>query len=46
MDGCTILTLLVQCTSKEDRDAIISFGMEVGMQEAWDRLEQVAISLR
>ena len=32
-------------TSKEDRDAHINSGMEGGMQEAMDRLEQVAISL-
>ena len=45
-DGRTTLTMLVQHTSKEDRDAHINSGMEVGMQEAMDRLEQVAISLR
>jgi uncharacterized protein YndB with AHSA1/START domain len=44
--GRTILTLLVQCTSKEVRDAIIDSGMEVGMQEQMDLLEQIAISLR
>ena len=42
----TILTLLVQVTSKEGRDAILDSGMEVGMQEGMDLLEQVAISLR
>jgi uncharacterized protein YndB with AHSA1/START domain len=45
-DGRTTLTMLVQHTSKEDRDGHINSGMEVGMQEAMDRLEQVAISLR
>jgi uncharacterized protein YndB with AHSA1/START domain len=45
-DGRTTLTMLVQHTSKEDRDAHINSGMEVGMQEAMDRLEQVAVSLR
>jgi hypothetical protein len=25
---------------------IVNSGMEVGMQKSWDRLEQVAISLR
>lgn len=45
-DGRTTLTLLVQCAHKEERDVIINSGMEGGMQEAWDRLEQVAISLR
>jgi uncharacterized protein YndB with AHSA1/START domain len=45
-DGRTTLTLLVQCRSKELRDAIIDSGMEAGMQEGMDLLEQVAISLR
>jgi hypothetical protein len=31
---------------KEDRDAILNSGMEVGMQQQLDRLEQVASSLR
>ena len=46
VDGRTTLTLLVQTTSKELRDTIINSGMEVGMQEGMDHLEQVAISLR
>jgi len=46
VDGRTILTLLVQTTSKELRDAIINSGMEVGMQEQMDLLEQIVISLR
>jgi uncharacterized protein YndB with AHSA1/START domain len=45
-DGRTTLTTLVECSSKEVRDAIIESGMEGGMQEAMDKLEQVAISLR
>ena len=45
-DGRTTLTVLVQHTSKEDRDAHINSRMEAGMQEAMDLLEQVAISLR
>lgn len=45
-NGRTTLTILVQHTSKEHRDAHIDFGMEAGMQEAMDLLEQVAISLR
>ncbi len=44
-DGRTTLTMLVEHTSKEDRDAHINSGMEGGMQEAMDRLERVAISL-
>jgi uncharacterized protein YndB with AHSA1/START domain len=45
-DGRTTLTILVQAPSKEIRDAIIDSGMEGGMQEAMDLLEQVARSLR
>ena len=45
-DGRTTLTMLVQHSSKEDRDAHINSGMEGGMQESMDRLEQVAVSLR
>jgi len=36
----------VQHASKEQRDAHIDSGMEAGMQEAMDLLEQVAVSLR
>ena len=46
VDGRTTLTILVQHTSKEHRDAHIESGMEAGMQEVMDLLEQVAISLR
>jgi uncharacterized protein YndB with AHSA1/START domain len=45
-DGRTTLEILVQCPSKEIRDTIIDSGMEAGMQESMDALEQVAISLR
>jgi uncharacterized protein YndB with AHSA1/START domain len=44
-DGRTMLELLVQCSSREVRDMIIDSGMETGMQESLDVLEQVAISL-
>ena len=44
-DGRTTLTVLVQHASKEARDAHVNSGMEVGMQEGMDLLEQVAISL-
>jgi uncharacterized protein YndB with AHSA1/START domain len=46
VDGRTTLTLLVQHTSKEHRDAHIDSGMEAGLQDAMDLLEQVAVSLR
>jgi uncharacterized protein YndB with AHSA1/START domain len=45
-DGRTTLTLLVQATSKISRDAIIDSGMEAGLQDALDLLEQTANSLR
>jgi uncharacterized protein YndB with AHSA1/START domain len=45
-DGRTTLTVLVDAPSKEIRDAIIESGMEDGMQDAYDLLEQVAVSLR
>ena len=45
-DGRTTLEILVQHSSKEARDAHIESGMEAGMQDAFDLLEQVAISLR
>ncbi len=46
VQGRTTLTLLTECPSQQVRDLIINSGMEGGMQEAWDLLEQVAISLR
>jgi uncharacterized protein YndB with AHSA1/START domain len=46
MHGRTTLTILVQAPSKVARDAIIDSGMEGGLQDALDLLEQVAVSLR
>jgi uncharacterized protein YndB with AHSA1/START domain len=45
-EGRTTLRVLVQHSSKEARDAHIDSGMETGMQEGMDLLEQVAVSLR
>jgi uncharacterized protein YndB with AHSA1/START domain len=45
-DGRTTLTILVEAPSKEIRDAIIDSGMEDGLQDALDLLEQTATSLR
>jgi uncharacterized protein YndB with AHSA1/START domain len=42
----TTLTVLAQHPSREVRDMVINSGMEGGMQEAMDHLEQVAVSLR
>jgi uncharacterized protein YndB with AHSA1/START domain len=44
-NGITRLTEVVQCPSREVRDMIIQSGMEPGMQDAMDLLEQVARSL-
>ena len=45
-NGRTELRILVQHSSQENRDAHINSGMEDGMQESLDGLEQVARSLR
>jgi uncharacterized protein YndB with AHSA1/START domain len=44
-DGRTYLELLVDHVSQANRDAHINSGMEGGMQESYDKLEEVAISL-
>jgi uncharacterized protein YndB with AHSA1/START domain len=43
--GGTRLTTLIECRMREIRDAIIESGMEGGMQEAFDKLDEVASSL-
>jgi uncharacterized protein YndB with AHSA1/START domain len=44
-DGRTTMTLLMECPSREVRDMIIDSGMEGGLQDALDLLEELAISL-
>jgi uncharacterized protein YndB with AHSA1/START domain len=44
-DGRTTMTVLMELPSKEVRDTIIETGMEAGMQESYDALEEVAVSL-
>jgi uncharacterized protein YndB with AHSA1/START domain len=44
-DGRTLLTILVEHTRKEHRDAHVESGMEEGLQDALDLLEQAAASL-
>jgi uncharacterized protein YndB with AHSA1/START domain len=44
--GRTTLTILVQHQTRAHRDAHIESGMESGLQDALDLLEQVAVSLR
>ena len=43
--GVTHLRTLVQHQTAEARDMHINSGMEAGMQDAFDNLEQVAVSL-
>jgi uncharacterized protein YndB with AHSA1/START domain len=45
LDGRTLLRLQVDCPSKADQDMIVNFWVNLGMQEQWDLLEQVAMSL-
>ena len=45
-DGRTRLTSMTDCPSEDVRNAIVESGMEGGMQDAYDLLEEVAISLR
>jgi len=40
-DGRTTLELLVECGSRAARDMIVQTGMEAGMQEQMDRLEEL-----
>jgi uncharacterized protein YndB with AHSA1/START domain len=44
-DGGTTLTVLIDCPSPEVRNAIVESGMEAGLQDAYDLLEEVAASL-
>lgn len=45
LGGSTMLAILIQATSKASRDAIIASGMENGLQDALDLLEQIAHSI-
>lgn len=45
LGGRTLLTQVVECHTAQVRDMIVESGMEGGMQEAMDALEQVAIEL-
>lgn len=44
-DGRTAMTMLTVMPDKESRDGLIASGMEVGMQEQMDILEELAASL-
>ena len=43
--GRTTVTLLIQAANRTSRDAIIESGMEDGLQDALDLLEEISISL-
>ena len=45
-DGRTKVTVLIEVPNKETRDMIVESGMEAGLQDAYDLLEEVAVSLR
>ena len=44
--GRTTLVLLTQTSSREVRDMILESGMESGVQDGLDLMEQIAISLK
>ncbi len=44
-DGRTKMTVLIDCGTREIRDGMMASGMEVGMQEAYDLIEEIAIEL-
>ena len=44
-DGTTTLTVLIDCPNALVRNAIVESGMEAGLQDAYDLLEEVAVSL-
>jgi len=45
-DGVTTLTVLIDCPNEFVRNAIVESGMEEGLQDAYDLLEEVAVSLQ
>ena len=45
-DGRTTVTILVQAKSKAARDAIIESGMEDGLQDALDLVQEVVLAIR
>jgi uncharacterized protein YndB with AHSA1/START domain len=45
-DGVTIVTIDVECASREHRDGALASGMERGMQQTMNRLEDLVCPLR
>ena len=46
LDGVTTLTVLIECPNEFVRNAIVDSGMDAGLQDAYDLLEEVALSLK
>ncbi len=44
-DGRTFMVAVTECGTAEVRDIILQSGMEAGMQDAYDLMEELAISL-
>ena len=42
----TVLSLLTELPTPDDRDALLDSGLEQGLQDSWDLLDRVALSLR
>jgi uncharacterized protein YndB with AHSA1/START domain len=45
VDGRTRLEMLMELPTKEERDMVLNSGMELGIREQMELLEQLAISL-
>lgn len=45
-DGRGKIELLMECHSREVRDAVLASGMEEGLQDSWDAMDRVAQSLK
>ena len=45
VDGRTLLELLVKAPSKEVRDVIVNSGMEIGLQEQMEILDELLPTL-
>jgi uncharacterized protein YndB with AHSA1/START domain len=44
-DGRTTMTMLTEMPSKESRDGLVESGMEGGLQEGLDLIEEIAVEL-
>ena len=46
LDGKTLVTVVSRFDTKEERDGMLSTGMESGARESWDRFEEVLQKVR